>query len=102
MKKNSSNDTIPLSPQNERGNLVFLVCEDALLGTPFFPLRPNLNLYLRDGCPYIDKGCMDSEEDRSHDGPCRTARMPPVNRKLDLTRIAPSILLRRSLVSNPR
>ncbi|KAL3513912.1 hypothetical protein ACH5RR_026629 [Cinchona calisaya] len=33
--------------------------------------------------------------------PSRTARIPGVNRKLDLTQIAPSILQRRSLVSNP-
>ncbi|KAK4439039.1 hypothetical protein Salat_0238600 [Sesamum alatum] len=43
-------------------------------------MRPNLNLCSRDGCPYTDKGCMDSREERSRGGPPRTARIPRVNR----------------------
>uniref|UniRef100_A0A0D2ZV57 Uncharacterized protein ycf68 n=1 Tax=Brassica oleracea var. oleracea TaxID=109376 RepID=A0A0D2ZV57_BRAOL len=54
-----------------------------------FPLRPNLNLRSRDSCPYTDKGCMDSREERSRGGPLRTARIPRVNRKLDLHWISP-------------
>ncbi|KAJ4900923.1 hypothetical protein Rs2_14874 [Raphanus sativus] len=48
---------------------------------------------------------MDSREERSRGGPLRTARIPRVNKKLDLHWISPesppSILLRRSLVSTP-
>ncbi|MFS7987044.1 hypothetical protein Hanom_Chr11g01017471 [Helianthus anomalus] len=76
MKKKGSNGMIPPSPQNERGDLV-------VLGLP------NLNLCSRDSCPYTDKGCMDSREERSHGGPPRTARIPRVNRKLDLHWISP-------------
>ncbi|KAL8512273.1 hypothetical protein ACS0TY_018654 [Phlomoides rotata] len=70
-----------------------------------FPSRPNLNLCSRDSCPYTDKGCMDSREERSRGGPPPDRPDPTSESKvgstLDLTRIAPSILLRRGLVSNP-
>ncbi|KAK7376246.1 hypothetical protein VNO78_34832 [Psophocarpus tetragonolobus] len=54
-----------------------------------FPLRPNLNLCSRDNCPYTDKGCMNSREERSRGGPPRIARIPRVKRKLDLHWISP-------------
>nr|GLL16984.1 hypothetical protein DCAR_001525 [Ipomoea trifida] len=57
--------------------LVFRVCLDLVLHF-LFPLRPNLNLCSRDSCPYTDKGCMDSREERSRGGPSRTARIPRV------------------------
>ena len=42
MKKKGSNGTIPPSPQNEMKGAIsqFLVCEDTLLGAPFyFPIE---------------------------------------------------------------
>ncbi|MCE5167185.1 hypothetical protein HAX54_041623, partial [Datura stramonium] len=67
----------------------------------------NLNLCSSDSCPYTDKGCMDSREERSCGGPHPSPDRPDpmseskVGSTLDLTQITPSILLRRSLVSNP-
>lgn len=47
---------------NERGDLMFFVYEDVLLGSPF---------YFSISYTYSDKGCMDSQEERSHGGPTR-------------------------------
>lgn len=87
--KKGSNGTIPPSPQNERGDLVVLGLWRCVVRCSIFPLRPNLNLCSRDSCPYTDKGCIDSREERSLVGPPRTARIPRVNRKLDLHWISP-------------
>ena len=56
-------------PKMKETILWFMVCEDTLLGASFFPLRLNLNLRSRDSCPYTDKGCMDSREEKSQGGP---------------------------------
>ena len=76
---------------NERGDLVVLGLWRYVVRCSifFFPLRPNLNLCSRDSCPYTDKGCMDYREERSRGSPPRTARIPRVNRKLDLHWISP-------------
>nr|ATL76604.1 hypothetical protein [Chenopodium album] len=77
----------PSVTPNERGDLVVLGLR-CVVSAPF-PLSPNLTLCSRDSCPYTDKGCMDSREERSRSGPPRTARIPRVNRKLDLHWISP-------------
>lgn len=65
------NGTIPPSPQNKRGDLVVLGLWRYVVRCSIFlfPLRPNLNLCSRDSYPYTDKRCMNSREERSHDGP---------------------------------
>ncbi|KAG1326558.1 kinesin-like protein KIN-7I [Cocos nucifera] len=43
-----------------------------------FPLRPYLNLCSRDSSRYTDKGCIDSQEERSRSGPLQAAQISAV------------------------